>query len=372
MSCNITVHAAGNLPEDVTAFWRARQAEQDPLKGLTGSSEWFAMMAAGAAGNALVVRRENGTCCGVVPLLPQAARLGGRPCQVFRVCGGDFIEEGLGVDDLRNVLRVLMSHEPQVDAVILDHVQTGTRLALLAAACGPRSACFLHRLGGEKPHYRVALPASWDEFCRLRSPESIKKIERRERALSRETGHPTRLLEIRQMTDAEPYARQIVALMNTTWQARHLGHTVNLDGMREVAAHGWLRSYLLMSGDQATAFVLGYQGMGGYIYEQVGYDQRFARHSPGTILLYRLIRRLYEADTPRWVDFGEGDAEYKQALANDVIRIQSVMAVRRRLHLRLRLALTAGSGRVIRTLKLLLEKTGIKRKLVRRLKSGRL
>jgi len=55
--------------------------------------------------------------------------------------------------------------------------------------------------------------------------------------------------------------------------------------------------------------------MGGYIYEQVGYDQRFARHSPGTILLYRLIRHLYEVDTPRWVDFGEGMRSTKQVLA---------------------------------------------------------
>ena len=370
MPCDITFQPADNLTEDVAAFWRVRQVEQDPLKGLTGSSAWFAMMATSGGGSALVARRGDGKCCAVIPLLAQTARLGGRPSQVLRVCGGDFIEDGLGEADLRNALQVLMSHYPRVDAIVLDHVQVGPRLAALAAACGRRSACFLHCLGGEKPHYRVVLPASWDEFCRLRSPESMKKIERRERALSRDTGHPTRLLEIRRMADAEPYARDIESLMNTTWQARHLGHSVDLNGMREVAELGWLRSFLLMSGDNAAAFVLGYQGLGGYVYEQVGYDQRFAKHSPGTILLYRLIRQLYEADAPGWLDFGEGDAEYKQVLANDIIRIRSVMAVRRRLDLRLRLASASVRERGRRLAKLLLEKAGLKRQLVRRLKSG--
>jgi len=370
MPCTITVHPAANLPEDVTAFWRARQFEQDPLKGLTGSPEWFAMMAAGGGGEALVLRKEGGTCCGVIPLLSQTARLGRRVSQVFRVCGGDLIEDGLGAADLRSAMEDLLRRHPRCDAMILDHVQAGSRLELLAAACGRRSVCFLHPVGGEKPHYRLALPPSWESFSQLRSPESIKKIDRRDRALSRETGSPTRLLEIRQMADAAPYAQQIVSLMSTTWQARRLGHSVDLNGMREVASRGWLRCFLLLADAEAVAFVLGYQGMGGYVYEQVGYDQRFARHSPGTILLYRLIRQLYEADTPRWVDFGEGDAEYKQVLANDVISIQSVMAVRRRLDLRLQFAVTSALELGTRVAKVLLAKIGMKQSLARRLKRG--
>jgi len=91
MPSSITLYPADNLPADVAAFWRSRQTEQDPLKGLTGSPEWFAMMAAGGGGEAL-------SCAGKTEQAPlsfgaasdRAAGgklTGRRPSQVFRVCG---------------------------------------------------------------------------------------------------------------------------------------------------------------------------------------------------------------------------------------------------------------------------------------------
>ena len=358
------------------AFWRTRQAQQDPHKGLTGTAGWLDMMAGGGDnGEVLAIRRDDGLLAAVIPLLRQTAALGGplpgrkvRP--VLRVCGGDFVEEGLCQEDIEAAWRVLLDRHPEVDAILMDHVQVGRRLDLLVAGCGRHGACFLHRLHAEMPHYRLVLPPTWEVFQQVRSPESLKKIDRRERALAREAGGATRLVEIRRMEDAEPYASDINRLMGTSWQARHLGHSLDVGGMRPVAERGWLRSFLLMAADQPAAFVFGYQGEGVFVYEQIGYDQRFAKHSPGTLLLYRLIRRLYEDDTPQCVDFGEGEAEYKQVLANDVIRVQSVMAVRRCLSLRVRFAAALAHSRGNRLGRLILEKVGIKRWLVRKLKSG--
>jgi len=198
-----------------------------------------------------------------------------------------------------------MNRYAQVDAVILDHIQVGFASGFAGRGLRPSPWLFLASVGASNRHYRLLLPCSWDEFANSGSSESIKKIERRERALGRETGKPTRLIEIRSLSDAEPYGREIERLMNTTWQARHLGHCVNLNGMREVAGHGWLRSFLLMSGDHAVAFALGYQGMGGYISNKsdttsvrqafAGNDSALPSHSP-------FVRSRHAA----LVDFGEG------------------------------------------------------------------
>jgi len=51
--------------------------------------------------------------------------------------------------------------------------------------------------------------------------------------------------------------------------------------------------------------------------------------------LYKVIQRLYEREPPECVDFGEGEAEYKKTLANQITYAQSVMVVRSRLGWRL-------------------------------------
>ena len=98
--------------------------------------------------------------------------------------------------------------------------------------------------------------------------------------------------------------------------------------MKRVAERGWLRSFLLLAGDSAVAFAFCFQGKKTLVYETIGYDREFAKYSTGTILLYRLLENLYQQDKPDYVDFGEGEAEYKRLLANDVIKVSSQFVVR--------------------------------------------
>jgi hypothetical protein len=263
------------------------------------------------------------------------------------------------------------------------------------------------------PHYRLILPQTYNVFRALRSASSLKKIEGRERAMVREAGGECRLTEIRQPADWAPYAIDINRLMNATWQAKRLGHGFDIESCRETSERGWLRSFLLLVGDKPVAFVLGYQapaaqGKGELLscpvdkllsesskgtlssatqqpsnlttspgrasgavfhYEQIGHDAAIAKFSsPGTSLLYRLVKRLYERDTPKCVDFGEGEAEYKKALSNHITYTQSVLIVRNRLGWRVRFGLMQMARWMKGSVVMVTEKLGIRKRIAKYLK----
>ena len=341
----IEFYQPDSIPEDVLQFWRERQRVQDRFMALTAGPEWFAMLAADRSGATVAaVRDSSGTCRAVLPLLPVTwsfdFRFLGRcwhrhPVAALRVCGGDLIEDGIAPADLGPVWCALRQQCPALGGIWFDHVGSEERSGKIRASCGRRF--FAHPAFAALPHYRLRLPPTVEEFRRLRSPESLKKIHGRERALARAAGAECRLVEIRSPADWAPYSQRIMDLMDHTWQSRRLGHQFNLSSLSDVAGRGWLRSFLLMAGETAAAFAFCFQGYGVLVYEQIGYDPRFSKFSPGTILLYRMLERLYEADTPfdgtqgrpECVDFGEGEAEYKNLLANDVIRADGLMIVPR-------------------------------------------
>ena len=96
-----------------------------------------------------------------------------------------------------------------------------------------------------------------------------------------------------------------------------------------MAARGAFRSYLLEHQGRPTAFVIGTQVNGCYNYEQLAYDPAYAAHSPGTVLLFRLLEDLIARDPPRVLDFGDGEAEYKRLFANAESRSGPVILARR-------------------------------------------
>ncbi|HKX31442.1 MAG TPA: GNAT family N-acetyltransferase, partial [Blastocatellia bacterium] len=55
-----------------------------------------------------------------------------------------------------------------------------------------------------------------------------------------------------------------------------------------------------------------------------GYDQQYARWSPGTILDYLSIERLFADHRFRLLDLGEGDYEYKRFFSTASIRCADI------------------------------------------------
>ncbi len=325
----------------------------------------------------VAVYDEAGTPQAVVPLLFREATIGGLwglpafngRVMTGRVCGGDVIATRFGFDHLANLWRAIFEAVTDLDVLVLDHVDRD-RLEGLERSCLGGVPWTMHGRSPLMPHHRLLLPATFAELKALRSGSSLKKLLGRERKLFQEVG-PTLLVEIRRPSDWIPYAGMINTLMNNSWQARLLGHGFEIEEHRAAAAAGWLRSFLLLAGQRPAAFVLGYQTDRVYTHERTGFDATLGKYSPGIVLLFRILERLYEQDTPRCMEFGEGDAEWKREWGNHVTTTRSILLVRRSLRWRLVARLSVwyqGTRRL--TLKLL-ERTGLRWRLLRFLKSRR-
>jgi CelD/BcsL family acetyltransferase involved in cellulose biosynthesis len=85
------------------------------------------------------------------------------------------------------------------------------------------------------------------------------------------------------------------------------------------ARRGGLRAYVLYVADRPSAFWIGTVYKRTFFSSFMGYDPSLARYSPGTFLLLQVIEGFC-ADNEREVttiDFGLGDAAYKQLLGDN-------------------------------------------------------
>lgn len=84
------------------------------------------------------------------------------------------------------------------------------------------------------------------------------------------------------------------------------------------AQQGQLCAYMLYVGEQPCAFWIGTLYKGTFYSDYLGYDPKYAMHSPGMFLMMKAIEgmcRCSDDQKPRQIDFGFGDAEYKELLA---------------------------------------------------------
>lgn len=84
------------------------------------------------------------------------------------------------------------------------------------------------------------------------------------------------------------------------------------------ASRGWLRGYILYLDGQPVALWIGSLRNGIFLSEYVSYDPAYAKYGPGLHLILSILEELQASSSRpvRLVDFGIGDATYKELLAN--------------------------------------------------------
>jgi len=88
--------------------------------------------------------------------------------------------------------------------------------------------------------------------------------------------------------------------------------------LRFEASKGWLRGYILYLDGQPAALWIGSLRNGVFLSEYVSYDPAYAKYGPGLHLILSVLEELQASSSrpARLIDFGIGDATYKEMLAN--------------------------------------------------------
>jgi CelD/BcsL family acetyltransferase involved in cellulose biosynthesis len=101
--------------------------------------------------------------------------------------------------------------------------------------------------------------------------------------------------------------------------------------LTQLADSGILRCYLLKCGGVFCAFAIGYQYRDTYYYHRIGFDDRLAPYSPGTVLLYLMIEDLCRHQPPRRINLGHGDTWETSPFGTDKLPGADVFLFRRSL-----------------------------------------
>ncbi len=231
--------------------------------------------------------------------------------------GGTVATDGAALDALVTALRGVLARG-EVDVAVFPALPVGSSLlAALGALGGPLQ---LQRFGRTTERRRLVLPDSYTAYVASRSSNTRWRIHRDERRVPAALGELA-VETIREPSQLEQLFRDAEHVAAATYQ-RALGTGfADTPEQRELAAlgldHGWLRAYLLYRDARPIAFWLCSTYRGTMLIRTTGYDEAYAEHRVGLYLLLRAIEDAIEDPTLGVVDFGQGDAAYKQQLSSE-------------------------------------------------------
>ena len=259
-------------------------------------------------------------------------------------------------------------------AVVLTDVSTDS--PLYAAAVQARQLGYLLTKNEPAAHLFHRFGESYADFFNQRSSKYKNQLRKKEKVFAAQFGDAFEFREYRRPEDVLDFLSAAKEINRKTYQYRMFGESVDDDqhsaaAARRAAMAGCFRSFVLWHNDVPLCFILGHQrGDGKFEHRQTGFDPEYRDASPGIFSNILLLQRLYTVDTPRLMDFGSGDSDYKRLFSNESRTTASPVLLPRQFGFMLAFGVyevtAAANSAVVKWL----ERFGIKDWLKRRLRRG--
>ena len=203
-----------------------------------------------------------------------------------------------------------------------------------ATMCFDRGALRYAARYGDR--YVVDLQGSFAEYIKKFSKKSRGNLQRAAKKFEKGTDSIGPILEFRSPSEIIAFRDIAVAISRASYKSDlGWGFPEDESFAREIeldAVAGRVRGYVLMSGRQPAAYVFCRIDHDVIVYKHIGYDERFAQSSPGTVLLYLMLQRLFKEYEFRLLDFdGTEYYAYKEFFSTNAISCARLFWFRPRL-----------------------------------------
>jgi len=270
----------------------------------------------------IVIERDNTPCALVVGRLVKedfTCHIGYKRFNLGRVRQLNILHGGiLGCDD-RACAQVVISaldgvlRRREADLVFINHLNIASPLYGLAREY-PGILC-RDRADMPQPHWKAALPATSEAFLQRLTQKHRYWLRRLERLA--EAAYPGKV-HCRFLAEGVPLdalMRDMEEVAAKTYQ-RQLGVGFRNDGEHVErfaleSGRGCLHVSVLYLGGKPAAFWVGTLYKGVFFSDYTGYNPEFRKYEPGTLLFMKMVEQLCLAGITE-IDFGLGDAQYKQ------------------------------------------------------------
>ncbi len=173
-----------------------------------------------------------------------------------------------------------------------------------------------------QPIWRGPLFDDFSLLLKSRSKNHRRNLKRYGKMIEQELGESLRVVSLKDEKNWEEFFNNVEHVARFTYQ-RGLGAGFQRDQIQEAMYRhyfnmGGLRAFMLMAGDEPIAFWIGLLYGDGFYTWATGFNPRMGKLRPGHYLLRYVLEHLAEEPcSPKWVDFGFGDAQYKRSWVNE-------------------------------------------------------
>jgi hypothetical protein len=207
----------------------------------------------------------------------------------------------------------------EADVAMFELVPLGTPLYRWVTAVPGVLSC--DTLPAAQARHGLTIPPSIDEIYRRMSRERRKHTKASIKKLETGPEGKVSIVCYSSLPELDKLFHDAEAVAEKTYQ-RGLGvgfaDNPKVRQRLELGARkGWLRAFVMYLGERPCAFWIGMLYYGAFVSEYMGYDPELRQHSPGMVLIMRVLERFCsraDGDQVRELDFGPGDAEYKVML----------------------------------------------------------
>jgi hypothetical protein len=233
------------------------------------------------------------------------------------VPGGIVASDQAALEALAAALRSeLRSHG--LDAVVLPPLPVDSELfAALRSLGGPLQR---QHFATTVARRRLVLPRTFDEFVASRSANTRWRIRRDANRVPAALGELS-VEVIREPSQLEQLFRDAERVAGATYQRAVGVGFADTPEQRELARlgleRGWLRAYLLYRAGEPIAFWVCSVYRRTMLIRTTGFDDAYAAQRVGIYLLMRAIEDAIADPAVQIIDFGPGDAAYKQQFSGE-------------------------------------------------------
>ena len=173
--------------------------------------------------------------------------------------------------------------------------------------------------------YYIEFRGSFGQYLKKFSPKSRYNLARSARMLAELDGGRLDCREYRLPKQMADFYQLADCLSKRTYQERVLregfiNRAGSYEDLQELAKFDAVRGYVLFNAGQAIAYVFCRCYSDTLLYDVIGYDTRFHKYSPGSVLLYVIIQKIFAEGTFKYLDFGEDGSWYKEFWSTGVVR----------------------------------------------------
>jgi CelD/BcsL family acetyltransferase involved in cellulose biosynthesis len=204
----------------------------------------------------------------------------------------------------------------EVDGVLIRSQPTRNTLPRLE-----RTADALRYVPSQYQRYYLEFNSTFAEYLGRFSSKHRSNLKREVRKFTEMNGGTLDSRAYKTPEEVAEFFSLARALSSKTFQERLLdaglpGTDEYRDQLIELARQGRIRAYLLFHGDKPVSYLLTeIREPDILLYRFLGYDPEYRSWSPGSVLHYVALERLFEEGGLRMLDFTEGEGMHKQLLS---------------------------------------------------------